>query len=106
MKEQKWGKNLVTLQNHPNQTTMWLYYAYYKFYHVYSWGIVVTDVLVMRNGTRNEGKQRGSFCLHRVAGYEPRVATLRRKTKEVLSVGDASRAICAASRDELFEEVD
>lgn len=52
--EQQWKKKLETYQNHPNETTMLPYYAYYKFYHVSSWSIVVTYVSVMKNGIRNE----------------------------------------------------
>jgi len=92
MKEQKWKKDIKTCQNHPNQTTVWPYYAYYKFHHVNSWSIVVTDVSFDRNRTRKKIR-RINFYLTCVACHKPLITTLKEFQKCFATSSLASRTI-------------
>lgn len=55
MKEENGTHDLAgTTSNPPNQTIMWLCYAFYKMYQVISLGMVTTYILVRRNETNDE----------------------------------------------------
>ena len=97
MWEQKTGNNHEFMEIYLNQTTLWLCYDFYKFITNDAWDIGITNIVVRRNGARNEemkkptstkiahwlwdlhhentiGNQSDPFYISHIAGYEPPIA--------------------------------
>lgn len=104
MKRQKEEKCLEDMKIYPNQTTMWLNYAFYKFIIDDSWG----NSCYKRSSEKkwiNERRNQGvNYCVPQIVSYEPHIASyephitkIQLEIKEIDNIYLTSRAMSLTS---------